>query len=106
MADTLKLRIPDEHLQPLREFAALTRNATEKLMAVLMAEPPIASRDELEKKLTEQVPQLRERKGLLNALIAIDVLRTSHDWRVDDVAQTIAAAEQLKLAPARRKAFE
>src|SRR5437016_3150860 len=105
MADAPSLRVPDAHVDALRQFATLADDAYDRLVGVLDEDPPITRREELVGRIREQVPELTNSEGLVDALMSIDVLASTHDWTADQVGEGVSVADELELSEEIRERF-
>lgn len=94
----LRLRVPPPQVEVFSEFARLSDATAEVVLDVLQRDPPILGLSQVADFISAAAPDLdRRASDLVDALTALVILQTSHEWGIDEVADAIAAADNLDL---------
>lgn len=98
VAEGRRLRVPRDHVEAFKEFAALSDTSASAILDLLGRDPPVLGYGEIERLVAKAAPEAEEiAEDLVEALTALVILRTTHEWGVDEVAEGIAASENLDL---------
>lgn len=101
------LRIPGEAVPRLRAFADLSPEASAEVLAALGEASPTVSSHTLSVSVTTALPHFSatDSDELISILFNLWAAGSSHNWELSDVAETIAASDDLGLSEANQSSF-
>jgi hypothetical protein len=102
-----EIRVPARFLDSLRALRDLSDEATGRMVSALELQPPVATRSALLASLSNEVPEFDSatRSSLLDALLSLNVFRTSHSYLAEEVARGVGAADGISDAGAENAKF-
>jgi hypothetical protein len=91
-----RLKVPSQHQAALASVGTLAPGDVAALVEALHGMPELATKGSLSAGVRGVLPRLAEQADdLVNALVSLALLRATHGWEVDELAESVASAENL-----------